>query len=357
MSVLLTVIQWFLVVLAAAISALFVATKAIPSAIIVALAILLLLPPLQGAIENKLAFLKSRLLRIFLALVLLFVSPYPIVASMAKFELGELKLCSQPANGVCEQNLEQYATNQSVYLSAVPSEIPADLPDNAEIRVKVSYQPEPNKKISLLELKATVNGSNPILVEIPLEKAGIGSYAISLASATSDLSVIADRTEFAVWPESVDLKQLATQPTSSFQVDLVKTCLGLVQESEGLREIEREDTCQSDLDSFPEGIKAIRVHMNLSGTDDEGTTNLRTIWRYLGGNPNLDEALGTEEPTLLGEETTAIPNDIGVYVETKPWGDNKSFPFGTYDVTIFPETQNAIPVNRTIQIKKIEIVE
>ncbi|PPT08847.1 hypothetical protein CKA32_002406 [Geitlerinema sp. FC II] len=190
MRILLTFIQWFLTAFAIIMVVGFIAMQSIPSAAIALVAVLLLLPPLQGVFESNLAFLKSRVLRIILALVVLLFSPLPLGSSMARLEFEPIALCSQPQDGKCEQNVQQYIQPNSIHLTAVPEEFPDDLPEGEpEIEVAISYESEPNKQTSIAELNATVKEGTPIQLELPLETAGIGSYTVTLSPLTEDLFV------------------------------------------------------------------------------------------------------------------------------------------------------------------------
>ncbi|PPT09952.1 hypothetical protein CKA32_000205 [Geitlerinema sp. FC II] len=153
-------------------------------------------------------------------------------------------------------------------------------------------------------------------------------------------------TQFSIWPELVDLDELASLSPSSLKITNLSTCIGSRENAsqEAPSEATEEDTCPSDLESFSENVSAIAVDMKFASTESEETTDLRLVWRYLEGNPNLQEG-----PIVLIDSVVPIPNDLDGFIFTLGGGD-RGFPRGRYDLIVFPKTQNAVPIYRTVEI-------
>lgn len=141
MKLLLTLFQWLLVGLTGFCALISLSNGQLVPFLCFAVALIIILPPIEWILTAKLAFLKNGMVRSLAWFILFNAGIMGIGAASAS--IADLALCTQPQQGVCQTDTTAFVKNtKKLYLSATPDKIK----DSTEFNWDLKYTPEPQQE-------------------------------------------------------------------------------------------------------------------------------------------------------------------------------------------------------------------
>ncbi|MGD1906123.1 MAG: hypothetical protein ACFB0C_09035 [Leptolyngbyaceae cyanobacterium] len=274
-------------------------------------------------------------------------------------QLNDLALCGTSGGTLdgarCESNYSLYLEGafDKLHLTAGPEYIRSEIP----LEVSVNYIPEPGQAELLDTVEGTIRPDDTDLkIDIPLSSFEIGAYEITLSSPNPAFSTQTET--ITVWhdTDAIDARAEGTLSDSSTPLTGFKLCEQQLTEEELAQleadagddeatDIDNSDRCATDDSTFPAGVQTLAADIDI-GSDfarpEDDTVDLTFVWRYLEGPSG-----GIQE---LNVKTYPIEPDLGTFVYSLT-GPDSGYPAGTYDVTVFLETNTARPIRREFVVE------
>jgi hypothetical protein len=270
-------------------------------------------------------------------------------------ELIDIALCGTLDGDLCETHYNLYIEDgfDQLYLTAQPQYVRTDIP----IELTVNYIPEPGET----ELINTVEGvirpdDTAFQLDIPLPSFEIGTYEMVLASTNP---AFATQTEtITVWhnADAIEARAAGTLSDSGTPLTGFTLCEQQLTDEElaeleasdpddqGI-DIDESDRCPADTTTFAAGVRTLAADIDIGGDfarPEDDIVDLTFVWRYLEGPSG-----GTQE---LITKTYPIEPELSTFVYTLT-GPDGGYPAGTYDVTVFLETNTARPIRRQFVVE------
>lgn len=269
--------------------------------------------------------------------------------------LNEVALCGLLAGETCETNFNLYLENafDALYLTATPQHFRAETP----ITVAVTYISEPGKSENLNTLEGIIRPEDTgFEIDIPLPAFKVGTYEITLSSSTQDF--LSQTETLTVWhnTDAIDVRAEGTLSDSTTPITGFKLCQQQLTDDELAQlndetpndetiDIDDSDRCATDETTFPKGTQTLAADVDIGGAfarSETDTVDLTFIWRYLEGPSGSSQELNIK--------TYPIAPDLSTFVYTLT-GPDEGYPAGTYDVTVFLETNTARPIRREFVVE------
>ncbi len=287
------------------------------------LAFLIVFPPLQPVIEKFLPFLGAKALKLFLSVVLLIVGISFLDLTKSSI-MGQVTLCPEAKNGVCEEDVLMLPRNGKFYLTGPEQGIKT----GDKVDVVLNYVSEPEKSSELLKTTEEVNVSNDhAQIEIAPETLPVGGYEVVL---TSELENFSERKkEFTVWDSPEQIETVKAKEGNSARITSLKLCNGA----------DIKEKCISDSSEFPSSMTDLIAYLELGNIQDG--TELHFIWRYLAesGQGQLPEKKATE----------TLQSNVGFFTYTLT--SEQGYPPGNYEAMIYLSNPNSKPILRKFSVK------
>ena len=238
--------------------------------------------------------------------------------------MGQVTLCPEPQNGVCEEDVLMLPRNGKFYLTAPEQGIKT----GDKVVVVLNYVSEPEKSSELLKTTGEVNVSNDYAqIEVAPETLPVGGYEVVL---TSELENFSERKkEFTVWDSPEQIETVKAKEGNSARITSLKLCNGA----------ETKEKCISDSSEFPSSMTDLIAYLELGNIQDG--TELHFIWRYLveSGQGQLPEKKATE----------TLQSNVGFFTYTLT--SEQGYPTGNYEAVIYLSNPNSKPIMRKFSVK------
>ncbi|BAY78277.1 hypothetical protein NIES25_47480 [Nostoc linckia NIES-25] len=335
MKLVLTLLQWLLIGFAVLICLSMLLSNQILPAIIIAIAALILVPPLQTAIAAKLpSGLNSPVIRFVVFFILFFIG-LNLGSSHLK-TLNNFSLCTSLQQGVCSKNLTHFVENTSkLYLTVTPKNIP----ENSAVEVELKYFTEPKKEevVSKIQTNLKLQNGNAQF-ELAPKTLPVGAYEVKVI-----ISNLIKNQVFSVWQSQTEAERRNSGTLKQAKTKVAKIILCNKEKDSG---------CQNDSSIFPLGIKTIAAKVDVdSAAKDVG---LKFTWNYLlAGNQKNNpgnQSKVTNNKKEIASDVQELNSKVGYFIYSISTGD-RGFPLGNYELIIAPETNNAKPIRREFAIK------
>ena len=295
--------------------------------LLMVIAIVLVLPPLNSMIREKLGWLKFRFLRIFLAIIVFIVSfattPVP---EFLGFEA--MAVCRQVDNNPCTVSETRIVTQTAQLFVTAQSADPIE-----KVRLQVHPLNDKNSAIITQEYSAQdiLQGEQSYVIPVDASQLEVGSYEIAINPIVNaeDKSSQTSKQTITVWPRESDVTRRNLggdlAEVSSFRVlKNVQVCTFTLAEAEQ----EEILPCPSSFSEIPSNAETIAFEAQINNPAKD--------------NVNLDFVLrvnvkGTYE--ILREKTLSIEPDLDfmTYYLTLP---EEGMPPGDYDMIASLQTKD-----------------
>ncbi|HEY9668265.1 MAG TPA: hypothetical protein V6C91_15750 [Coleofasciculaceae cyanobacterium] len=350
MKLLLRLIQWLLVGLTGFLALIYLANGVLLPFLCFALALIIILPPIEPLLKAKLPFLQKGIVK-SLAWFILFNAGI-IAIGAASASIADLALCTQLQQGVCQTDTAAFVKNtKKLYLSATPDNIK----DGTEFKWELKYTPEPQQEgdFDSKTVKARIK-DNKLLLEMEPKELPVGTYQLSVSS--DEKRIVTKTIEFTVWDSE---KEAQARLGNTLQES--ETALGELQlcdrsnfpkrtesqlnptnplESNPSLQLQRDDPnfCLTNDSTFKSNAKALGFRITINSDSETEESNVKVTWKYAGSKAN--KAI-VESVERLSPKMQSL-----MYTLSTPDG----LPPGDYELIIALETKNAKPVYRQFKV-------
>ncbi|AFY37180.1 hypothetical protein Lepto7376_0783 [[Leptolyngbya] sp. PCC 7376] len=335
-------VQWILVVLGVLIGLILVIGGNVIGFALTIISIVLVLPPLQPKIEERLSFLKSKFLKIFLCIILWFAAI--LVAEDTSVSLSGVAACSTPTNGVCEQH-EIAFLEQSQEISVSATFLQSDTAE--KMRITLDYWPEPNEESEVFnEVFDVSQGEESLLFTLKDLELQPGNYRITLIpEEIGNKTALKSDRKFSVWTDPEDVTNRNGDEIDNAglhnSVSEVKVC-------EGTDDV--EDYCEEHAAELSTGIGFLSFSAEIPSFQanvarTRGDSEITFILRYLG-----DDEGELPEPEFVFRETAELDREVGTYTLIIEAPDGGFAP-GDFELVTSLETRSSKPIRKLFTLK------
>lgn len=341
-------LQWLLFIA----TTLFTATLFIPqpiqwpSLIVFAIAAAIVCPLLDSQIQEKLSFLKSKFLRIFLCIVLWFLGA--LLGASTSVSFDNLAVCNQPTQDLCEQHdIAFLEGQQTLQFSA---ELSAGTRTIDKAMVTLEYWAEPGQEEQALSEIINVQPDKDEQL-FQLENVNLipGNYRLTLEPQDSDqYSTLGEDRQFSVWTDPIDVTNRNGEEIENVGLH---NSISSLRACEGNGDV--QDPCEEHFQELSYDIPILHLSAEIPGFQGDvvrtrGDSEITFILRYIGV-PGGEKV----EPELIFRETSELDRNIGTYtlIIDAPEG---GFAEGEFELIASLETRSSKPIRKFFALKAPE---
>lgn len=330
MKTVLTFLQWLLsgltilMMLAAGMRSQFVGV------VILAIALIAILPPVQPLIESKLPAWRSKGLKLVVWFLVYAGGCMNSMSGLASLE--GIAVCPEPGtNGCANAPTQMLEQTSPLFLTTRTNSLGKTLPAELEI----SYAAQPGDSTVIAKETFDLNPEGKLTqVELPIEELPVGTYKVEISGlGDNESDLIGSSASFTVWPTQEDVEARANKSLVDASTKLSELVLCDDSENAG-------DCPEGGTTNFPNGVMSIGATADISGADED--VKLKYIWRFHYEGETLE----------VRSKSVSIDNDTGGFSYSL---GNESEPYvaGDYDVIVFPETNNSKPLLKTFTVEEL----
>lgn len=331
----LTLVQWVFIGFAVLMCLSMLLSNQIVAAVIIAIASVVLLPPLQATINAKLpSALHSTFIKFVVFFVLFFIG-FGLGSPQLK-TLSNFHICTSLQQEVCSKNINHFVENTSrLYLTVTPKNIP----ENSPVEIELKYFPEPKKSevVSKIQTNLKLKNSNAQF-ELAPKTLPIGTYEIKFTTGN-----LIKKQAFNVWQSQAEVERRSSGKLAqaSTQIAQITLC-----------DQDKDSGCNNDASVFTSKIKKIAVRVNLNAAAKD--VGLKFTWNYfVTGNQKNDapnQSKITNQKKEIASDVQQLDRKIGYITYSLSTGE-RGFPPGKYELIVALEANNATPIRREFVIK------
>lgn len=334
------ILQWVLTLVALLMSVTLLFSRQWAGFIIAFLAVLLVAPPIQSQINQRLPWLRSRFLKLFLAVIVLFVALMVSGSNLVRFT--QVAVCKSPVDGQCESHeiafIEQ---TQNISVSAQLRKANTA----KQVKVTLDYWPGPKQETEVFSQVFDVpKGKKAVLLELNQVKLQPGTYRVKLTpEGLKDNEPLSSEQIFSVWTDPQDVTNRNEGDIEDAglnnSVTNIKVCEG---------SSDAKQPCEEDFSELSTQIKFLSFTAELPGIGSvqfRGDSEITYLLRYLGKSKEAKKP-----PLQLLRETSELDRKVGTYTLGIP-APEKGFPPGEYELLTSLEARSSRPIRKQFTLK------
>ncbi|WP_299489704.1 hypothetical protein [Acaryochloris sp. IP29b_bin.137] len=334
------ILQWILTILALFIGLGLLVSGQWIGFIITSLTVLLVAPPLQSQINQRLPWLRSRFLKLFLAVIMLFAALMVTGENLVRF--ANVAVCTTPVEGQCEQHeiafIEQ---TQQISVSAKLRQANTA----KQVKVRLDYWPEPEQESEVLSQVFDVpQGEQEVLLALDQVNLQPGNYRITLTpEGLGNKEPVSSEKVFSVWTDPQDVTNRNEGEIDDAglnnSVTSIKVC-------EGSRDAKQP--CEEDFSELSTQVKILSFTAELpsiANVQFRGDSEITYLLRYRVKTKDAKNPL-----IQLFRETSDLDRKVGTYTLGIP-SPKKGFPPGEYELITSLEARSSRPIRKQFTLK------
>lgn len=332
--------QWLLTVVALLMSSGLLISGEWIGFIIALLSVILVAPPIQGRLNQRFPWLKSRFLKIFLAVMVLFAALMVTGGNLVRFT--NVAVCKSPVDGQCEKHeiafLEQ---TQAISVSAKLRKGKAA----KQVKVTLDYWPEPDQESEVFSNVFDVpKGKREVALQLDQVNLQPGTYRVTLMpEGIGQQKPLAEEQIFSVWtdPEDVTKRNEGDIEDAGLNNSIsgIKICEG---------SSDAKEPCAEDLSELSIDITTLAFTAKLpsiANVQFRGDSEITYILRYLG--KTKDDKI---PPIQVFRETSELDRKVGAFtLGITP--SKKRFRPGEYELLTSLEARSSRPIRKLFRLK------
>lgn len=334
------ILQWILAIVALLMSVVLLFSGAWIPCLFVGLAFLLVVPPLQSRLNQRLPWLRFKFLKIFLAVILLFLAIQSLGGDIVRFI--DVAVCNKPGADQCEQH--EIAFIEQTQQIAVSARL-RKAKTAEKVQVTLEYWPEPKQESEVLNQTFDVlKGKQKVLLQLDNVDLQPGNYRVNLTpEGIGKKTPLSSEKTFAVWTDPQDVKKRNEGDIENAGLNNSVTSIKICEGSSDAKE-----PCTEDLSELSTQIKFLSFTADfpsLANVQFREDSEITYLLRYLGKTKD-----SKNPPIQLFRETSELDRKVGTYTLGIP-APAKGFPPGEYELMTSLETRSSQPIRKLFTLK------
>ena len=335
-------VQWIFTIIGVLLALLLLIGGSFFPFLLVLISLILVAPPLQQQINQRLPWLRFGFLKLLLGFILWFAAFAFTGNSIVSF--SELAVCTEPTNGLCEKhNIAVLEKTQQLSVSASLGQ--GDAAEQA--KVTMEYWPEPDQESEVYsQVFDLPPGAEQILLTLERLDLQPGNYRVNLTpEGIGQQDSLTVKRRFSVWTDEQDVTK---RNESELDDAGLNNSVAEVKICEGSEDV--EEPCKEHLSELSTQIKYLAFtaeipNFKLRTARTRGDSEITFILRYLGSS--LEEP---EEAVLIFRETSELDREVGTYTLVIP-GEEEGFLPGVFELLTSLETRSSAPIRKQFTLK------
>lgn len=333
-------LQWLLAVIALLMSLGLLISGEWLGFIITLLAVIIVAPPIQDRLNQRLPWLKSRFLKIFLAVIILFIALGITGGKLVRFT--NVAVCKSPVDGQCEKH--EIAFLEETQTLTVSAKLRKGKTAN-QVKATLDYWPEPDQESEVFSNVYDVpQGKREVALQLDQVDLQPGTYRVTLTpEGIGNQKPLSEEQIFSVW---TDPKDVSKRNEGDIEDAGLNNSVSSIKICEGSSDA--EDPCAEDLSELSTEIKTLAFTAKLpsiANVQFRGDSEITYILRYLG--KTKDDNI---PPIQVFRETNELDRKVGTFtLGITP--SKKKFRSGEYELITSLEARSSRPIRKLFRLK------
>ena len=334
------ILQWILTIVALLMSVSLLFSGQWIGFVMAFLAALLVAPPIQRQINQRFPWLRSRFLKLFLGVMILFIALMVSGGNLVRFT--KVAVCKTPVEGQCEKH--EIAFIESAQTVSVSAKL-RQANTAKQVKVTLDYWPEPEQESEVFSQVFDVPKEKKSLL-LALDQVNLqpGNYRVKLTpEGLGNKEPLPSEKIFSVWTDPQDVTSRNEGELEDAGLNNSVTSIKICEGSSDAKQ-----PCEEDLSELSTQVKFLSFTADfprIGNVQFREDSEITYLLRYLGKTKDAKNP-----PLQLLRETSELDRKVGTYTLGIP-SPAKGFPPGEYELLTSLEARSSRPIRKQFTLK------